>query len=107
MGRAVEVTGQAARRVKTMSILSKIWNKYGRFLLKFIALETLDDLSRQFQDGKLESIEVAKRVLCREIQDQRKVPGELRRWACAVVNDLEAKDLLAWLSKARARVKSW
>lgn len=90
-----------------MSILSKFWNYYGRFVLKATALEQLDELSLLFQSGKLESIENAKRMLCIEIQSKRRVPGELRRWACAVVNDTEAKDLLAWLSRVRAAVNRW
>ena len=90
-----------------MSILSKLWNYYGRYVLKYAALEQLNELSLRFQNGSLDSISDAKAWLCAEIQSKRKVPGELRRWACAVVNDTDAKDLLAWLSKLRALVKRW
>jgi hypothetical protein len=90
-----------------MSMLSKFWNLYGRYILKAAALEQLDELSLLFQSGKLDSIDTAKRLLCAEIQSKRRVPGELRRWACAIVNDLEAKDLLAWMSRVRAHVKRW
>lgn len=90
-----------------MSILSKFWDYYGRYVLKAVALEQLDELSHRYQNGTLTEIADAKKWLCAEIQSKRKVPGELRRWACAVVNDTEAKDLLAWLSRARAAVKGW
>lgn len=90
-----------------MSILSKIWNKYGRFVLKAAALEQLDELSHRYQQGTLSEITDAKKWLCAEIQSKRKVPGELRRWACAVVNDTDARDLLAWMSRLRACIKQW
>lgn len=90
-----------------MSILSKFWNLYGRYVLKAAALEQLDELSHRYQKGTLTEIADAKKWLCAEIQSKRKVPGELRRWACAVVNDTDAKDLVAWMSKARASVKRW
>jgi len=90
-----------------MSILSRFWDYYGRFLLKQAALEQLDELSHRYQKGTLTEIADAKAWLCAEIQSKRRVPGELRRWACAIVNDLDAKDLLAWLSRARAAVKGW
>lgn len=90
-----------------MSILSKFWDYYGRYVLKAVALEQLDELSLLFQSGKLDSIDTAKRLLCAEIQSKRKVPGELRRWACAVVNDTDARDLLAWMSRLRACIKQW
>ena len=90
-----------------MSILSRFWDYYGRFLLKQAALEQLDELSHRYQQGTLSEITDAKAWLCAEIQSKRKVPGELRRWACAVVNDTDARDLLAWMSKVRAIVKRW
>ena len=90
-----------------MSILSRIWDYYGRYILKAAALEQLNELSLRFQKGTLTEIADAKKWLCIEIQSKRRVPGELRRWACAVVNDTDAKDLLAWLSKLRAIVKRW
>lgn len=90
-----------------MSILSKFWNTYGRYVLKAAALEQLNELSLRFQNGSLDSISDAKAWLCAEIQSKHRVPGELRRWACAIVNDLDAKDLLAWLSRVRAVVRKW
>ena len=90
-----------------MSILSKFWDYYGRYVLKAAALEQLDELSHRYQQGTLTEIKDAKVWLCAEIQSKRKVPGELRRWACAVVNDTDARDLLAWMSRLRACIKQW
>ena len=90
-----------------MSWLSKLIDRYWKAALKAAVLKQLDQFSVAFQDGKLDNIEVAKGALTAYIQSQHRVPGELRRWACAVINDTDANDLLAWLSRVRASVKCW
>jgi len=49
--------------------------------------------------AKPSTVDQAKVKICEEIQDQRKVPGELRRWACWFVNSQDAGDVNQLLTK--------
>lgn len=52
-----------------------------------------------------ESVETAKAKICEEIQDQHKVPGELRRWACWFVSSQDAADVNQLLTKLQTAVE--
>lgn len=86
-----------------MSLLSKWWKGW----LRYVVLEVLDELSQQYTSGDPVTVSEAKAKVCKEIQRQRWVPGELRRWACRLVEDLQSDDLLKYLSRLRAVVKGW
>ena len=93
-----------------MSWFSMAWDYYLKARLKYEILETLDEISLVFSSGNSTTIEAAKEKIAGPdgiIQSKHKVPGELRRAACAIVNRVEAKDLVVWLAVVRARVKSW
>lgn len=86
-----------------MSLLS--W--YVRWKLKSAALEAIDDLAYQYFNIQPIEVDAMKTRLCNEIQSQRKIPGELRRWACSVVRDITVADAVQYLNRLRAVVKSW
>lgn len=93
-----------------MSWFSMAWNYYLKAQLKRTIIKALDEISIAFSSGSDTTIEAAKVKIAGPdgiIQSKRKVPGELRRAACSIVNRVEAKDLVVWLAVVRARVKSW
>jgi hypothetical protein len=54
--------------------------------------------------AKPQTVEQAKVRICEDIQDQHKVPGELRRWACWFVSSQDAEDVNHLLTKLQQAV---
>ena len=83
-------------------MLTKLWIRLVWGQIKALIRQAIGEVATEVLRMEPTKLQEAKERIKRKIQDQHRIPGTLRKWACWEVDDITAADIAGLVRKLEA-----